>query len=94
MPWSLRRFQNSGQLHFVTFSCYRRQPLLTPAGRTAFERALERARTKYGFLIALDGAATRTARHCSAGQGQVNCPALAKTGLGRGTRLTTLDDGG
>ncbi len=51
MPWSLRRLQNSGQLHFVTFSCYRRQPLLAPARRTAFERALERARTKYGFFV-------------------------------------------
>ena len=26
MPRGLRRFHDSGQSHFVTFSCYRRQP--------------------------------------------------------------------
>src|ERR1017187_7641896 len=26
MPSGLRRFQESGQSHFITFSCYRRQP--------------------------------------------------------------------
>src|SRR5579862_8422891 len=25
MPWGLKRFQQSHQLHFVTFSCYRRR---------------------------------------------------------------------
>ncbi len=33
MPWGLRRFQESRQLHFVTFSCYRRRPLLDVANR-------------------------------------------------------------
>ena len=51
MPWGLRRFHKSGQLHFITFSCYRRRPLLTPAVRSLFERALERARVQYGFYI-------------------------------------------
>jgi putative transposase len=51
MPWSLQRFQQAGHLHFITFSCYRRQQLLTPALRSMFERALERSRVKYAFLV-------------------------------------------
>jgi putative transposase len=52
MPWGLRRYQNSGTLHFITFSCYRRQPLLMKHGAAQmFEQALEEARVKYGFFI-------------------------------------------
>ena len=52
MPWSLKRYQNSGSLHFITFSCYRRQPLLhTPGASEMFEQALEQARVKYGFFV-------------------------------------------
>lgn len=39
-------------MHFVTFSCYRRAPLLgTPATRDVFEHALEQTRGWYGFYI-------------------------------------------
>jgi len=31
MPRGLRRYQESGQSHFVTFSCYRRQVRFTSA---------------------------------------------------------------
>jgi hypothetical protein len=31
MPWGLRRYQESGDLHFVTFTCYRREALLISA---------------------------------------------------------------
>jgi putative transposase len=51
MPWGLRRLQQSRQLHYVTFSCYRRQPLLDVPTRRLVERALERARIKYGFFV-------------------------------------------
>ena len=52
MPWSLKRYQNSGSLHFITFSCYRRQPLLRiPGAAEMFEQALEQARVKYGFFV-------------------------------------------
>jgi len=52
MPWSLKRYQDSGGLHFITFSCYRRQPLLrTPGAPEMFEQALEQARIKYGFFV-------------------------------------------
>ena len=57
MPWGLKRFQESKQTHFVTFSCYHRRPLLTigPA-RRIFELALERVRHTfslrvYGYVI-------------------------------------------
>src|SRR5271165_1327180 len=52
MPWGLKRYQNVGTLHFITFSCYRRQPLLMKHGAAQmFEQALEEARVKYGFFV-------------------------------------------
>src|ERR1700686_997707 len=37
MPWGLKHFQQTGQLHFLTFSCYRRRPkLATPHSRACF----------------------------------------------------------
>src|SRR5512142_2192860 len=52
MPWGLKRFQQSKQLHFLTFSCYRRKPKLGEArGRAIFEAALERTRTQYQFDV-------------------------------------------
>lgn len=52
MPWGLRRCQQSGDLHFITFSCYRRQPLLaTPQARRVFEQTLERVRRWYGLFV-------------------------------------------
>ena len=48
MPWGLKHFQQSGQLHFLTFSCYRRRPnFSTPESRTCFESSLERVRQSY-----------------------------------------------
>jgi putative transposase len=52
MPWGLKRFQEARCLHFVTFSCYHRAPLLgTPAARRAFEQTLEQVRCWYGFYL-------------------------------------------
>lgn len=40
-------------MHFVTFSCYRRQPKLATARACAvFERSLEQTRRAYGFYVA------------------------------------------
>ena len=53
MPWGLQRYQEAGDLHFVTFSCYRRQPLLDSAhAKGLFESALERTRLGYKFYVA------------------------------------------
>jgi len=53
MPTGLRRFNTTGGLHFLTFSCYRRQPFFcTPQARDCFERSLEQARVRYRFYVA------------------------------------------
>ena len=53
MPSGLRRFQHAGQMHFVTFSCYRRLPkLATARARSIFEHSLEQMRRLHGFYVA------------------------------------------
>ena len=53
MPKGLVRYQKSGGFHFLTFSCYRRQPLLSSATACGiFERELEAVRIRYGFVVA------------------------------------------
>ena len=52
MPTGLRRYQESGGLHFVTFSCYRRQARLSRAdARSLFEQSLEQVRQAYGLAV-------------------------------------------
>ena len=44
MPHGLERRHNTGQLHFITFSCYRRLPLLEhPISKDTLERVIEKA---------------------------------------------------
>src|ERR1035437_2046520 len=53
MPWGLKRFQEARCLHFVTFSCYQRTPLLgTARARDIFEQTFEQRRQWYGFYVA------------------------------------------
>jgi len=48
----LRRYYGRGDLHFVTFSCYRRQPLLgTRRSRDRFVRILDEVRTRHAFQL-------------------------------------------
>jgi putative transposase len=48
MPWGLVRFQQSHCLHFITFTCYRRQSFLDPThAKNVFERSLEQTRLSY-----------------------------------------------
>jgi putative transposase len=52
MPWGLKRYQQTRQLHFVTFSCYHRKPLLAdPQARDLFVQTLETVRRWYGFWL-------------------------------------------
>ena len=52
MPRGLRRFQESGQSHFVTFSCYRRQPnFVSAAVYDLFPRCLEHMRRRFGMRV-------------------------------------------
>jgi len=49
----LVRYQQYGCFHFLTFSCYRSQALMTREGAFAvFERELEAVRVRYGFVVA------------------------------------------
>ena len=53
MPRNLRRFYGRGDLHFITFTCYRRRALLgTAKARNAFVDALREVRSKYKFALA------------------------------------------
>lgn len=52
MPWGLKRYQETGDLHFITFSCYQRQPFLsTPNACRAFDQTLEDVRRWYGLHV-------------------------------------------
>jgi putative transposase len=52
MPSGLKRYQEKRDLHFITFSCYHRDPLLSaPDARVLFEKVLERTRVRYGFFV-------------------------------------------
>jgi len=52
MTKGLHRYQQAGDLHFITFSCYQRRPYLQPVlNRELFESALERMRTRYWFAV-------------------------------------------
>jgi len=52
VPQGLKRYYGKQDLHFLTFSCYRRLPLLgTQRARDVFVRELSRARTERGFHL-------------------------------------------
>ena len=47
------RYQQTGEFHFLTFSCYRRRPYFkSAAAMDLFEDALERVRRRYLFVVA------------------------------------------
>lgn len=53
MPWGLKHFQEARCLHFITFSCFGRTPLLaTSQACSVFEQTLEQARQWYVFHVA------------------------------------------
>jgi putative transposase len=46
------RFHRASELHFLTFSCYRRQPsFASPRRRDLFLESLERMRRRYRFVV-------------------------------------------
>jgi putative transposase len=52
MPWGLKRYYGTGSLHFITWSCYRRKPLLdNPARRDLLLAVLELMRVRYRFAV-------------------------------------------
>lgn len=52
MTQGLKRYYGSGDLHFITCSCYQRRPyLVTPEACDLFLSELERMRKKYRFIV-------------------------------------------
>jgi putative transposase len=52
MPDGLKRYYGKGDLHFITFSCYRRLPLLkTVRARDVFLKELGKVRDEMGFHL-------------------------------------------
>ena len=52
MPWGLKRYDGTGGLHFITWSCHRRRPLLdTEPTRDLLLTVLERMRERYRFGV-------------------------------------------
>jgi putative transposase len=52
MRRKLKRYYGAGHLHFITCSCYRRQPLLgTAPRRDLFLTVLEQVRRRYAFVV-------------------------------------------
>ena len=48
MPYGLKRFQHAESLHFITFSCFHRLPLLdAPGARETVEAVLEQTRARH-----------------------------------------------
>jgi putative transposase len=53
MPAGLKRFQETGDLHFVTFGCYgRKLYLVDDAAKETFESCLETMHQRYQFPMA------------------------------------------
>ncbi len=52
MPYGLKRFQKAEALHFITFSCFHRLPLLeAPEPKDTFEAVLEQVRARHQARI-------------------------------------------
>lgn len=52
MTQGLKRFQQAGDLHFITFSCYQRRPYLSPPQTCSlFEEILERTSSRFQFCV-------------------------------------------
>jgi putative transposase len=52
MPSGLKRFQKAETLHFITFSCFHRLPLLdAPGTRETVEAVLEQARARHQVRV-------------------------------------------
>ncbi|MGB6974390.1 MAG: transposase [Terracidiphilus sp.] len=52
MPYGLKRFQKAETLHFITFSCFSRLPLLdAPEAKDVIEAVLEKTRARHHARI-------------------------------------------
>lgn len=94
MPQGLKRFHESGQTHFVTFSCYHRHRSLSAAStKRTFELALERVRGSYklyvyGYVVMLEHV------HLLIGEPQLSTLADAIKSLKQGVSRRLSGDAG
>ncbi len=52
MPLGLKRYQHESDDHFITFSCYRREPYFTtPSSKDTFLESLELTRRRYNLEV-------------------------------------------
>lgn len=51
VPRNLHRRYQTGHLHFITSSCYRRRAYLTPKRRDLFLQIFEQVRRRYRFIV-------------------------------------------
>jgi putative transposase len=52
MPTRLKRYHGANHLHFITFSCYHRQPwLAAPLRRDLLLKVFEQVRQRYQFVV-------------------------------------------
>ena len=51
MPRNLKRYYGAGDLHFITCSCYRRQPILGSARRRDLFLAFSKSSPTLRFLV-------------------------------------------
>jgi putative transposase len=52
MPWGLKRYYGTGGMHFITWSCYKRQSrLATATRRDLLLTVLELMRERYRFAV-------------------------------------------
>jgi putative transposase len=52
MPIGRKRYQQTGNLHFITFSCYDRLPhLASHAAKDILQQVLEQTRISHGFFL-------------------------------------------
>jgi putative transposase len=77
MPLGLKRIYGLGHLHFITFSCYRRLPLLgTARARNIFVEVLDQVR--YRFVLRLVGYVVMPEHvHLLIGEPMVGTPSTA-----------------
>ena len=51
MPWGLKPYYGTGGLHFITWSCHRRRPLLSEPARDLLLTVLELMRLRYRLAV-------------------------------------------
>jgi len=91
MPWGLERWHGGRDLHFLTFSCYRRQPLLASARHRLVPQVRPSVGLTWGWGLPCPGhSGFRNSRTPAWRPGLSPCVARSATG-GPACRLSVCD---